>query len=382
MSKLAIKAGSKKETVTIFIQDSSSTTGAGLTGLVFNTANLVASYARQKGARVAVTLATLAAETSAWSSGGFKEIDATNMPGLYRLDLPDASLSAGVRYVTLLLKGAANMATCVLEIDLKAEVTTTAQVATIRSGTAQAGSTSNTIKLDASASATDNLYANNVVAITGGTGVGQTRSIVSYVGSTKVATVDKNWVAALDNTSTFDLYASPGATYSDQGTAQAGGATTITLAATASPTNSVYIGSFVSILSGTGSGQTKTVTAYVGATQVATVDSAWGVNPDSTSAYAVIPAGNVASGSGGSGTIPPTAGEIVTAVLTTAMTESYAADGVAPTLAQAVFMTISFLFERSIVSTILTAKKLDGTTSAMTFTLNSATQPTDQTRTT
>jgi hypothetical protein len=67
---------------------------------------------------------------------------------------------------------------------------------------------------------------------------------------------------------------------------------------------------------------------------------------------------------------------------TAAMTESYAADGAAMTPVQAHYMTWSLLAERSIASTTLTAKKLDGTTSAMTFTLDDATTPTSQTRAT
>ncbi len=67
---------------------------------------------------------------------------------------------------------------------------------------------------------------------------------------------------------------------------------------------------------------------------------------------------------------------------TTAMTESYAADGSAMTPAQALHMIWSLLAERSIASTTLTAKKLDGSTTAMTFTLDSATTPTTQTRAT
>lgn len=72
----------------------------------------------------------------------------------------------------------------------------------IRSGTAQAGAVS-TITLDASASATDNLYNNSQVWIVGGTGAGQTRQISSYVGSTKVATVNANWAITPDATSVF-----------------------------------------------------------------------------------------------------------------------------------------------------------------------------------
>jgi hypothetical protein len=72
--------------------------------------------------------------------------------------------------------------------------------------------------------------------------------------------------------------------------------------------------------------------------------------------------------------------EIVTAVLTTAMTESYNTDGAAPTLAQALFLLISGLLEFAISGTTLTAKKLDGSTTAATFTLDDATDPTSITR--
>jgi hypothetical protein len=117
--KLSIKAGSTSQSINVFIQDSSSTTGAGLTGLVYNSGSLVAYYALPRAAGVAITLATLAAVTSAYSSGGFKEIDATNMPGWYRLDLPDAALASG-RFVSIHLKGATNMAPCPIEIELTA----------------------------------------------------------------------------------------------------------------------------------------------------------------------------------------------------------------------------------------------------------------------
>jgi hypothetical protein len=115
--KLSIQVASTSQTVNVFVQDSSSTTGAGLTGLAFNSAGLTAYYALPKAAAVAITLATLAAVTTAWSSGGFKEIDATNMPGWYRLDIPDAALASG-RFVSIHLKGATNMAPLPLEIEL------------------------------------------------------------------------------------------------------------------------------------------------------------------------------------------------------------------------------------------------------------------------
>lgn len=73
----------------------------------------------------------------------------------------------------------------------------------------------------------------------------------------------------------------------DSGVAQAGAASTITLRSGASAVDSFYNGLEVEIVRGTGIGQTRTITAYVGSTKVATVDVAWGTNPDSTSVYKV-----------------------------------------------------------------------------------------------
>ena len=69
-------------------------------------------------------------------------------------------------------------------------------------------------------------------------------------------------------------------------------------------------------------------------------------------------------------------------ILTTALTESYAADGAAPTLSQAIFAIQQMMQERAITTTTLTVKKLDGTTAAMTFTLDDANSPTSITRAT
>ena len=82
----------------------------------------------------------------------------------------------------------------------------------IRGGTAQAGAAS-TITLDASASSTDDFYNGCKVRIVSGTGAGQERQIVDYVGSTKVATIysagppaqGSQWVTNPDNTSVFEI---------------------------------------------------------------------------------------------------------------------------------------------------------------------------------
>ena len=67
-------------------------------------------------------------------------------------------------------------------------------------------------------------------------------------------------------------------------------------------------------------------------------------------------------------------------ILTTQMTEAYAADGTAPTLAQAIFLIQQSLHEFAIVDTTRTVKKLDGSTLAATFALDDATSPTSTTR--
>lgn len=69
-------------------------------------------------------------------------------------------------------------------------------------------------------------------------------------------------------------------------------------------------------------------------------------------------------------------------ILTTALTEAYAADGAAGTLSEILFGIQAFLHERDVAGTTLTVKKLDGSTSAMTFTLNDSTSPTSITRAT
>ena len=68
-------------------------------------------------------------------------------------------------------------------------------------------------------------------------------------------------------------------------------------------------------------------------------------------------------------------------ILTTQLTESYAADGVAPTLEQAILLLQQLLGEFSITGTDITVKQLDSSTTAATYTLDNATVPTSKTRT-
>lgn len=74
--------------------------------------------------------------------------------------------------------------------------------------------------------------------------------------------------------------------------------------------------------------------------------------------------------------------QTVSDILTTQMTEAYAADGVAPTMAQSLMMIQQTLTEFSISGTTWTTKKIDGTTTAATGTLSDGDDPTSLTRAT
>lgn len=71
------------------------------------------------------------------------------------------------------------------------------------------------------------------------------------------------------------------------GTAAAGAASAITLAAGASAVDDFYVGMSVAITAGTGSGQTAEIIDYDGTTKVATVSVPWATAPDATSEYSI-----------------------------------------------------------------------------------------------
>lgn len=165
----------------------------------------------------------------------------------------------------------------------------------VRNGTAQAGGT-NSITLDAGASATDGFYSRSRVTITGGTGASQSRLISHYVGSTKVVSTNRNWATAPDNTSVFTITADSNNLLS-QGLAQGGAASSVTLKATESAVTDFYRGVWIHLTSGTGANQSRLCTAYNGTTKVATVDTAWATNPDNTTVYEIMTGADVSIGS-------------------------------------------------------------------------------------
>lgn len=160
----------------------------------------------------------------------------------------------------------------------------------IWTGTAQgAGTDNNQIQLDTNASSVDGAYDPALVAIIDGTGAGQCRLILQYDGTTRMATVDRGWKVQPDATSEFIVYAHPGREHVNEGLLQAATTTTATLNTSASSLDDNYIGQLIFIRSGTGEDQVRRISDYNGTTKIATVDMAWGVTPDATSAYIIIP---------------------------------------------------------------------------------------------
>ncbi len=72
--------------------------------------------------------------------------------------------------------------------------------------------------------------------------------------------------------------------------------------------------------------------------------------------------------------------EMVDVLTVDTIADSYAADGAQPTLSQAILAIQQFLTDKQVSGTTVTVRKPDGTTAAMTFTLDDGTTPTSITR--
>ena len=165
----------------------------------------------------------------------------------------------------------------------------------VHTGTAQGpGTGSNQIQLDTGASATDGVYDPGMVYIESGTGAGQSRLITQYVGSTRTATVDRDWRVAPAADSVFVIQATIGFNSVNEGLAQGGTATTIVLNAAANSVDDCYNGQLVFLKSGTGQDQVAIVEDYTGSTRTALIrtrrtNGQWATIPDTTTGYMMVP---------------------------------------------------------------------------------------------
>lgn len=108
MMDAIVKKGTTSRRMRVWIADASKSDGRGLTGLAWNSSGLAWYYLRDGDSNeTQVTLAS--ASLGTWTSGGFVEVDATNMPGWYEIGIPNAVLASGAAEAEMLLHGAANM---------------------------------------------------------------------------------------------------------------------------------------------------------------------------------------------------------------------------------------------------------------------------------
>ena len=128
-SAITIAPGSTSQSIELYL---------GATGLVFNTTGLAAYYVRNQSAPVAITLVTQTA-TGAWSSGGFAEISSSLVPGVYRIDVPNAAFAAGASDVTIVVRGASGTNGALLTVTLSSGGLTSGQTASAVWGAAVAG---------------------------------------------------------------------------------------------------------------------------------------------------------------------------------------------------------------------------------------------------
>jgi hypothetical protein len=323
-----IRAGSTSVSTTVVLRSSSD--GTEVTGKV--AADLTISYRRQGGTRTAISLSNLAAIDSVWSAGGVKE----DADGAYRLDLPDAAVGTGADYVHLTAKCTGSYV-----FHERISLATDATVAAIKAKTDLLVST-NTGKIDA--------------AIVAAGDLAQAAADKVWASSTKAVT---SVPAVALATSVWDETAASHNTAGSMGNL-------LNAAGVASdPLLNPVPGGYSSGTAGYVIGNIASESTNIGAIKAKTDQLTF------TTANVVD-----ASATGGL-----SAATIASAVLNTAMTEGYAADGAQMTLTQGIYMLHQFLTERSVSGVTMTIKKLDGSTTAAVVTMNSATNPTSYTRT-
>ena len=108
-STITIAPGSTSQSIELYL---------GATGLTASTASLSARYNRTRTASISIPLVarTIA---QAWTAGGFAEVDPVEMPGVYRLDIPNEALLGGADDCTVVVRGASGTNGAVITIDLR-----------------------------------------------------------------------------------------------------------------------------------------------------------------------------------------------------------------------------------------------------------------------
>ena len=101
-----VTAGTTSYIMTVMAYDSSSTVGAGKTGITYN-GGITCYYKRSNGSAdvscTINTITTLGTYAGSATNAAWKEVDSTNMPGVYELHIPNNAFASGATDVMIYL---------------------------------------------------------------------------------------------------------------------------------------------------------------------------------------------------------------------------------------------------------------------------------------
>ena len=348
MSTRQIKSASTDQSVNVRIIDSGD--GTPETGVTSATSGLDFWYRREGAAKVSLTESDLSALTDAHSDGGLLHIS----DGDYRVDWPDAAFAAGVTGVQL-----GGTVTGMVVLAPYVELVAYDPYDTVRLGL--------TALPNAVAEAAGGLY-------TRGTGAGQINQAANGMVDTNPVRLNNVSQSLLD----LKDFADDGY---DPTTDKVQGVVTVDTTTTNSD------------MRGTDGASTHSAAAvWAVATRVLTANTNLNdptaaairseIDSNSTQLAAIVADTNELQTDDIPGLIAALNNVSLSQIFTTALTESYAAEGSTLTLAQFLYEILQFLKEKSVVGTTVTSKKLDQSTTAATYTLDDDTTPTSITRAT
>ena len=429
---IGYKRGQGSIVLRVKILNSSVSTGAGLTGLTSASSGLIISTIADNEATATAytvaasnvetitTLGTYAAPTA--SKCRFKEVDATNHKGVYEIQIADARFAvSSAKSLLVSVSGATNAAETDVVIPLRdldpfdavrAGLTALPNVAsgsagaiiTSGTGTAQLSVSSGAVTVgtnnDKTGYSLTQSFPTNFasLAITAGgsvtagtvsdkTGYSLTQTFPSNFSSLAITAGGAVTAGTVSDKTGYSLTQSFPANFAALGINASGHVSQVTLVDTCT-TNTDMRGTDNAALAAS---WTATRAGYLDSVLIAANANQRTVQVNGNGHVASVlhssEPDSIVVGAFAAGAIDAAAlasdaaTEIATATLTTAMTESYRAAGVAPTLAQAAFEMLAHMGDSAISGTTKTLKKIDGTT-AKTFTLNSSTAPTSITEAT
>ena len=115
--KRKFKGGLTSVSLPVFIADTSSTTGGGLSGVTSASSGLVLEY-RRHGQSTWTSVTAVSKTLGTYTSGGI--VADGSLAGAYEVDFPDAAFASSARFVLCRIRGVTNMLPVLIEVELDA----------------------------------------------------------------------------------------------------------------------------------------------------------------------------------------------------------------------------------------------------------------------